>query len=57
MPTDLAALAMRKRHASRQAKDEQSAMLASLVVCLAVLVLMFAFPTLANSMASLGLCR
>jgi hypothetical protein len=54
MPTDLDALAARKRHAKAQAENESSAMLASLAVCLAVVILMSAFPTFAAAMAYLG---
>ena len=54
MPTDLEALAARKRHAKTQAENERSAMLASLAACVAVLILMSAFPTLAAAMAYLG---
>ena len=54
MPTDLVALAARKRHERARAANEMSAMLASLGVCLVNLILIFAFPTLANAVAVLG---
>lgn len=54
MPTDLVALAARKRHERARAANEMSAMLASLGVCLVNPILIFAFPTLANAVAVLG---
>ena len=54
MPTDLDALAARGRRAKARARNDSSAMLASLAVCLVVLILMSAFPTLAASTAYLG---
>lgn len=54
MPTDLDALVTRNREATATAENEKSIMLASFIVCLAVLRLMFAFPTLAKAVALLG---
>ena len=54
MPTDVAALLVRKKHELIEAQNNERLILASYVVCLLVIVSLFAFRSVAEAMAQLG---
>lgn len=55
MPTDIAAAITRKRKALKLAQDNQAILLGCCIVCLVVLVLLFASPTFARAVELLTL--
>jgi hypothetical protein len=54
MPTDLIALAERKRHAHALAQNNKAIMLLSVIACQVILALLFALPVFAEATALLG---
>jgi hypothetical protein len=54
MPTDLAALAVRKRYAVMLAENNNSLMVLSLIAYQIVVALLFVFPAFASATALLG---
>jgi len=55
MPTDLAAVLARKNAARAEWENDISVLLICFILCLGVLTLMFASPTLAQAVALIGL--
>ena len=54
MPTDLIALAERRRRALALAQNNEAIMLLSFIACEIILALLFAFPSFAEATALLG---